>query len=40
LLFSEKPIDARLRYYGRFGPGTQGAHQQCEQKLAGRWLPG
>jgi len=40
LLFAEQPIASRLRYYGRFGPGAQGARQQCEQKLAGRWLPG
>lgn len=40
LLFAEQPIASRLRYYGRFGPGASGARQQCEQKLAGRWLPG
>ena len=40
LLFAERPLASRLRYYDRFVPGAQGARQQCEQKLTGRWLPG
>lgn len=40
LLFGEQPTASRLRYYAPFGLGVEGARQQCEGKLAGRWLPG
>lgn len=40
LLFVDEPIASRLRYYTRFGSGPEGARQQCELKLSGRWLPG
>jgi len=40
LLFDGQPIASRLRYYQRFAPGADGARQQCEGKLGGRWQPG
>ena len=40
LLFGDQPIASKLRYYDRFAPGVDGARQQCEVKLGGRWQPG
>lgn len=40
LLFADQPVASRLRYYGRFAPGVDGAQEQCVGKLQGQWFPG